>query len=128
MPSAAQEICTGPVTIFVSLYRSRGSATMKPVLATTDLPVAIVKPRFDHTSATLRVAARPGGAGAFDPRLVLSLAAVYVIWSSTYLAMRVAVVELPPLMMAAMRFFAAGGLMMAVAIRRGATMPPLRDW
>src|SRR5512146_1571425 len=84
---------------------------MKRVLATTELPRAIETPR-----------------GSVDPRLALSLAAVYVIWSSTYLAMRIAVVELPPLLMAAMRFFAAGGFMLVLAVRRGATIPPPRDW
>src|SRR5262245_31609302 len=65
---------------------------------------------------------------AVDPRLVLSLLAVYVIWSSTYLAMRVAVQELPPLLMASMRFVAAGLVMLLVALRRGATWPSARDW
>ncbi len=63
-----------------------------------------------------------------DPRLIASLAAVYLIWSSTYLAMRVAVEELPPLLMASMRFLAAGGVLLAVALRRGATIPAPRDW
>jgi drug/metabolite transporter (DMT)-like permease len=53
---------------------------------------------------------------------------VYLIWSSTYLAMRVCVVELPPLLMAAMRFVLAGGFLLVWALRRGATIPPLRDW
>jgi drug/metabolite transporter (DMT)-like permease len=63
-----------------------------------------------------------------DPRLIASLASVYVIWSSTYLAMRIVVVELPPLLSAAMRFTAAGAVMMLVALRRGAKVPSLRDW
>jgi drug/metabolite transporter (DMT)-like permease len=63
-----------------------------------------------------------------DPRLIASLASVYVIWSSTYLAMRIVVVELPPLLSAAMRFTAAGAVMMAVALRRGAKLPSARDW
>jgi len=63
-----------------------------------------------------------------DPRLVLSLAAVYLIWSSTYLAMRIAVIELPPLLMASVRFVAAGLVLLAIAMRRGTAFPPLRDW
>jgi drug/metabolite transporter (DMT)-like permease len=42
--------------------------------------------------------------------------------------MRVAVLELPPLLMASMRFLAAGGAMLAIAIRRGAAWPSKRDW
>lgn len=63
-----------------------------------------------------------------DPRLVLSLAAVYVIWSSTYLAMQVATYELPPLLMGSVRFAAAGLVLLAIAARRGTPVPPLRVW
>src|SRR6185295_19162650 len=65
---------------------------------------------------------------AVDPRLALSLVAVYAIWSSTYLAMRIAVVELPPLLTASMRFVAAGLVMLLIALRRGARWPSVRDW
>ena len=60
--------------------------------------------------------------------LLASLAAVYVIWGSTYLAMRIAIGGLPPLSMASLRFFAAGTIMLVVALRRGAQIPPARDW
>ncbi len=65
---------------------------------------------------------------AVDPRLIGSLAAVYLIWSSTYWAMRIAVTELPPLVMASLRFSAAGLVMLFIAIRRGAAWPAARDW
>jgi drug/metabolite transporter (DMT)-like permease len=76
------------------------------------------------TTTPDQVAAKP----SVDPRLVASLAAVYVIWSSTYLAMRIVVVALPPLLSAALRFMAAGTVMFAVALRRGASWPSLSDW
>lgn len=60
--------------------------------------------------------------------LVVSLLAVYLIWSSTYLAMRIAVAGLPPLLMASIRFVIAGSVLLAVARRRGARIPPARDW
>lgn len=61
--------------------------------------------------------------------LFASLAAVYVIWGSTYLAMRIVVVEgLPPLLSAALRFLAAGAVMLAIAKSRGARVPALADW
>ncbi len=65
---------------------------------------------------------------AVDPRTALSLLAVYVIWSSTYLTIRVVVVELPPLLSASLRFSAAGLVMMLIARRRGAPWPAARDW
>jgi drug/metabolite transporter (DMT)-like permease len=74
------------------------------------------------TSSTL--SARP----AVDLRLALSLAAVYVIWSSTYLVMKLAVVEMPPLLMAGVRFVAAGFVMLVIAMRRGVAFPKARDW
>jgi drug/metabolite transporter (DMT)-like permease len=61
-------------------------------------------------------------------KLLASLFAVYVIWGSTYLAMGICVTELPPMMMAALRFAAAGIVLIAVALRSGAKLPPLRDW
>ena len=68
------------------------------------------------------------GAPSFDWRLIASLAAVYLIWSSTYLAMKIAMHDLPPLLMASMRFTSAGMVLMLVALRRGVTWPTARDW
>jgi drug/metabolite transporter (DMT)-like permease len=50
----------------------------------------------------------------------LALWTVYIVWGSTYLAIRVTVETLPPLLTAGVRFLVAGGLMYAwLAIRRG---------
>ena len=49
----------------------------------------------------------------------IALANVYVIWGSTYLAIRVAVETIPPFLMAAARFLVAGALLFAWAGRRG---------
>src|SRR3954464_14587081 len=50
----------------------------------------------------------------------LCLGIVYVVWGSTYLAIRVAVETMPPLLMGAARFTAAGLLLYGVARFRGA--------
>jgi len=63
-----------------------------------------------------------------DPRLIASLAAVYLIWSSTYLAMRIAITDLPPMLMASFRFSPAGLVLMAIAKRRGAAWPSATQW
>jgi drug/metabolite transporter (DMT)-like permease len=63
-----------------------------------------------------------------DPRLWLSMAAVFVIWGSTYYAMRVAVTGLPPLLMGAARFVVAGTVLLVVARLGGAPWPSWRDW
>jgi drug/metabolite transporter (DMT)-like permease len=48
-----------------------------------------------------------------------ALGAVYVVWGSTYLAIRVTVRTIPPLMSASVRFLIAGALLYAWAISRG---------
>lgn len=55
-----------------------------------------------------------------DRRLALfaALAAVYVIWGSTYLVMRIAVETLPPLLMGAVRFSIAGAILLVIAAAR----------
>ena len=80
------------------------------------------------TAAATRSASRAATRAKVDPRLVLSLAAVYLIWSSTYLAIRIAITELPPLLMAGARYFAAGLVMLAIARRRGAVWPTAGQW
>jgi drug/metabolite transporter (DMT)-like permease len=60
--------------------------------------------------------------------LYLALAAVYVIWGSTYLAMRIAVETLPPMLMGAGRFVLAGALLGGLARVTGTPWPRPRQW
>lgn len=60
--------------------------------------------------------------------LVAALAAVYVVWGSTYLVMRIAVETLPPMMMGAIRFTIAGAMLLAFGLIRGAAWPTARQW
>ncbi|MFQ5461791.1 MAG: EamA family transporter [Phycisphaerae bacterium] len=53
-------------------------------------------------------------------KIALAFAAVYLIWGSTYLAIRFAVQTLPPLTMASVRFLVAGSVLYVLARRRGA--------
>jgi drug/metabolite transporter (DMT)-like permease len=60
-----------------------------------------------------------------NTRIWLALWAVYLLWGSTYLAIRVAVhpshgAAIPPLILAGARFFVAGSLMLAFTARRPA--------
>ena len=55
--------------------------------------------------------------------LILSFAAVYIIWGSTYLAIRFALETIPPFFMAGIRFIIAGGIMYAIARFTGAPKP-----
>ncbi|AKV00618.1 Permease of the drug/metabolite transporter (DMT) superfamily [Labilithrix luteola] len=57
-----------------------------------------------------------------------ALLAVYVVWGSTYYAMRVALEDLPPFLMAGPRFLFAGGALMLWQRFRGAPFPTARQW
>lgn len=61
-------------------------------------------------------------------KILLAFGAVYIIWGSTYLAIRFAVESLPPFFMAAMRFIVAGGVLYAFLRLRGAAPPSLVHW
>lgn len=68
------------------------------------------------------------GDRAFRTKLVLAFAAVYLIWGSTYLAIRYAVETLPPFGLASARFLVAGAILYAFARFRGAARPTPRMW
>jgi drug/metabolite transporter (DMT)-like permease len=61
-------------------------------------------------------------------KIVIAFFCVYVFWGMTYLAMRVAVVEIPPHVMAGGRFVVAGLVLYAWARYRGAARPTLLQW
>jgi drug/metabolite transporter (DMT)-like permease len=78
----------------------------------------------DAPAAGLRAAEHPSTA-----RLVAAFGAVYVIWGSTYLAIRIAIETIPPFTMAAVRFLLAGALLYPwVRIRRGGPPPTAVHW
>ncbi len=56
--------------------------------------------------------------------VLLAFASIYLVWGSTYLAIRIALETLPPFTMAGIRYLFAGIVLGAVAWRRGA--PPVR--
>lgn len=60
--------------------------------------------------------------------LCLAFAAIYLIWGSTYLGIRVAVETMPPFLMAGMRFALAGTLVFGFLRIRGAAWPTAAQW
>jgi drug/metabolite transporter (DMT)-like permease len=60
--------------------------------------------------------------------VVLSLLAVYVVWGSTYLAIRVALEGFPPFLMASVRFLLAGAVLYLVLRLRGVPGPRRHQW
>ena len=64
----------------------------------------------------------------FSPAILASFFALYVIWGSTYFAIRIGVAQWPPLMMAGIRFLLAGLLLTAWCRWRGLAWPTARQW
>ncbi|MBZ5641580.1 MAG: EamA family transporter [Acidobacteriia bacterium] len=61
-------------------------------------------------------------------KTLLAFAIIYFVWGSTYLAIRVGVREVPPFLLAGIRFFLAGLILYAWTIARGERSPNLRQW
>ena len=61
-------------------------------------------------------------------RIILAFAAVYLIWGSTFLGIRVAIETIPPMIMAGTRWTLAGWLFYLFLRWRGAPAPSARDW
>lgn len=59
---------------------------------------------------------------------ILAFAAIYLLWGSTYLAVRIGVQEVPPLLFASMRFLPAGLALFAWGLLRGDRLPAKREW
>lgn len=61
-------------------------------------------------------------------KTLLAFAIIYFVWGSTFLAIRVGVREVPPLILAAMRFGVAGVILCGWALARGEPSPNKRQW
>ncbi len=91
-------------------------------------------PAVGYTRAVLDQQTMPTrGRPAIPPAVLVwtAILTLYLVWGSTYLGIRVAVGSIPPFVMAAVRFAAAGGLTLAAVfvVRRGAVpRPSLREW
>lgn len=73
--------------------------------------------------------ALPASTGLRLPPLIIGcLAATWLIWGSTYLAIKWALVSLPPFFQMGTRFVAAGLLLGAFALWRGARWPNRSEW
>jgi drug/metabolite transporter (DMT)-like permease len=77
-----------------------------------------------------QVIGRPPQAGhqQRDVRVLLAFAAIYLLWGGTFLAIRIAVLQLPPFFTAGLRFFTAGALLYAFMRLRGQPSPSTAQW
>jgi len=63
-----------------------------------------------------------------DVRMLLAFTAIYVLWGGTFLAIRVAVLEIPPFFSSGVRFLIAGALLYGVMRVRGQPSPSTAEW
>ena len=59
---------------------------------------------------------------------LVAFAIIYLVWGSTFLAIRIGVAEVPPFLLAGLRFVVAGGLLAGWTFARGQPLPTRRQW
>jgi drug/metabolite transporter (DMT)-like permease len=64
----------------------------------------------------------------WDIRVILAFFAIYILWGASFLAIRIAVQEVPPLFAAGIRFFVAGVLLYGFMRLRGRPKPTGAQW
>jgi drug/metabolite transporter (DMT)-like permease len=98
----------------------------------TETPSAATRPQGTDDPAGHRE--RPGTTRPAARAAWVALLVVWVVWGSTFVAIRVAVESIPPLAMASFRYLAAGALLFPIARRgggarlRAADRPGLAQW
>jgi drug/metabolite transporter (DMT)-like permease len=61
-------------------------------------------------------------------KILLAFAVIYFVWGSTFLAIRVGVHEVPPFLLAAMRFLVSGVVLYGWMRLKGSASPSQREW
>src|SRR5436305_8240186 len=61
-------------------------------------------------------------------KILLAFSMIYFVWGSTYLAIRIGVREMPPFLMAGLRFTAAGLAMYVWMRLSGTPSPSWKEW
>jgi drug/metabolite transporter (DMT)-like permease len=61
-------------------------------------------------------------------KTLLAFGIIYFVWGSTYLGIRIGVREIPPFLLAAMRFLIAGGVLYGWMRAHGERSPNKREW
>jgi drug/metabolite transporter (DMT)-like permease len=61
-------------------------------------------------------------------KVLLAFATIYLVWGSTFLAIRIGVREVPPFLLAGIRCLIAGAILFGWMRARGTRSPALREW
>jgi drug/metabolite transporter (DMT)-like permease len=70
----------------------------------------------------------PDSSQISNRRAYAAWALVCLVWGTTYLAIRISLETIPPLLMAGFRWIAAGSLLIAILTLRGERLPSRRSW
>lgn len=62
------------------------------------------------------------------PRAYAAWVVVCLVWGTTYLAIRIGLQTIPPLLLGALRWITAGAIILSVIRLRGERLPPVRSW
>ena len=110
------------MVITVSYHHARSANSMKDSFQAK--PLSEQLNGQEETQAVITPAAsKPNPLG-----IVLALLALYLIWGSTYLGIRIAIESIPPLLMIGVRFIVAGGLLYLFLRIRGVPTPNRSQW
>ena len=64
----------------------------------------------------------------YNARVIVSLLILYVIWSTTYIAIKEAVRTIPPMLMTGSRYLTAGGVLFLMMTFMKRKLPTAREW
>jgi drug/metabolite transporter (DMT)-like permease len=81
---------------------------------------------MEKAAVTTELASRP--TSRVSLQLILAFFAIYFIWGSTYLSIRILVETVPPLFAAGVRFSIAGFVLFVWSVMRGAPVPSRLEW
>jgi drug/metabolite transporter (DMT)-like permease len=87
--------------------------------------------RYRHTTADSPLdlsSLNEGRTHASRGQIIAAFASIYIVWGSTYLAIRYAIETIPPFFMGGIRFLVSGAMLYAWARYRGAPKPTQLHW
>jgi drug/metabolite transporter (DMT)-like permease len=99
---------------------------MKNISQTESATYIHEETRVSSALATANTPLRQPRANRF--LILLSLLTLYIVWGSTYLGMRIALLGFPPFLMAGIRFLLAGSILFVILRARGSRAPTWKQW
>src|SRR3989442_14131923 len=110
--------------------RERGGYPERDVMKDTQQTMSYVEEQLASGDVKTHVVASPAETSIARNRMgiILSILALYLIWGSTYLGMRIALEGFPPFLLAGVRFLIAGGILYTFLRIRGTPAPRGKQW